>query len=105
MGKRTIVVTTHQVEELQNVLTDVVFINRGRIVLNCSMEEFEARFLEVTVNPDQVAAGVRSTRFTERQVFGRSILCSIASIATNSPRLAKCAHPPSLTCSLQWLGT
>jgi ABC-2 type transport system ATP-binding protein len=73
-GKRTIVVTTHQVEELQNVLTDVMFINRGRIVLNCSMEEFEARFLEVTVNPDQVAAGRALNPIHERQVFGRSIL-------------------------------
>jgi ABC-2 type transport system ATP-binding protein len=73
-GKRTIVVTTHQVEELQNVLTDVMFINRGRIVLNCSMEEFEARFLEVTVNPDQVAAVRALNPIHERQVFGRSIL-------------------------------
>src|SRR3989440_8698048 len=44
---RTIVVTTHQVEEIQDVLTDVMFINRGRIVFDCSMEEFESRYLEV----------------------------------------------------------
>src|SRR5665811_775314 len=44
---RTIVVTTHQVEEIQDVLTDVTFINRGRIVFDCSMEEFERRYLEV----------------------------------------------------------
>src|SRR6266853_1926853 len=73
-GKRTIVVTTHQVEEMQNVLTDVMFINRGRIALNCSMEGFEARFLEVTVNPDQVAAARALKPIHERQVFGRSIL-------------------------------
>jgi ABC-2 type transport system ATP-binding protein len=73
-GKRTIVVTTHQVEEMQNVLTDLMFINRGRIVLNCSMEEFESRFLEVTVNPDQVAAARALKPIHERQVFGRSIL-------------------------------
>src|SRR5216110_1122660 len=53
---RTIVVTTHQVEEVQDVLTDLIFIDRGRIVLECSMEEFEARYLEVLVNPDQLAA-------------------------------------------------
>src|SRR6202035_3940323 len=53
---RTIVVTTHQVEDVQNVLTDLMFINRGQIVLNCSMEEFESRYLEVTVNPEQLAA-------------------------------------------------
>jgi ABC-2 type transport system ATP-binding protein len=73
-GKRTIVVTTHQVEEMQNVLTDVMFIHRGRIVLNCSMEEFESRFLEVTVHPDQVAAARALKPIHERQVFGRSIL-------------------------------
>ena len=73
-GKRTIVVTTHQVEEMQNVLTDVMFINRGRIVLNCSMEEFESRFLEVTVHPDQIAAARALKPLHERQVFGRSIL-------------------------------
>jgi len=71
---RTIVVTTHQVEEIEEVLTDVVFINRGRIVLGCSMEEFESRYLEVTVNPDQVAAARALQPMHERQVFGRSIL-------------------------------
>jgi ABC-2 type transport system ATP-binding protein len=71
---RTIVVTTHQVEEVQNVLTDLMFINRGRIVLNCSMEEFESRYLEVMAHPEQVAAARALKPIYERQVFGRSIL-------------------------------
>ena len=71
---RTIVVTTHQVEEIEDVLTDVVFINRGRIVLRSSMEEFESRYIEVTVNPDQVAAARALKPIYERIVFGRSIL-------------------------------
>jgi ABC-2 type transport system ATP-binding protein len=71
---RTIVVTTHQVEEIQDVLTDLMFINRGRIMLNCSMEEFAARYLEVMVNPEQVAAARALKPIHERQVFGRSIL-------------------------------
>jgi ABC-2 type transport system ATP-binding protein len=71
---RTIVVTTHQVEEVQHVLTDLMFINHGRIVLDCSMEEFEARYLEVMVNPEQVAAAHALKPIHERQVFGRSIL-------------------------------
>jgi ABC-2 type transport system ATP-binding protein len=71
---RTIVVTTHQVEEIQDVLTDVSFINRGRIVLHCSMEEFESRYVEVTVHPGQVAAARALQPIHERQVFGRSIL-------------------------------
>ena len=53
---RTIVVTTHQVEEIEHILTDLVFINRGRIVLNCGMEDLEARYAEVMVGPEQVAA-------------------------------------------------
>jgi ABC-2 type transport system ATP-binding protein len=71
---RTIVVTTHQVEEIQEVLTDVMFINRGRIVFDCSMDEFESRYLEVMVNAEQLAAARALKPIYERQVFGRSIL-------------------------------
>lgn len=72
--KRTIVVTTHQVEEVQHVLTDLMFIDRGRIVLSCSMEEFESRFAEVTVNPEQLAAARALKPIHEGAVFGRSVL-------------------------------
>src|SRR5262249_22161224 len=71
---RTIVVTTHQVEEIQHVLTDLMFIDRGRIVFNCSMEEVESRYLEVMVNPEQLAAARALKPMHERQGFGRSIL-------------------------------
>jgi ABC-2 type transport system ATP-binding protein len=71
---RTIVVTTHQVEDLQHVLTDLMFINRGRIVLDCSMEEIETRYLEVAVRPEQVVAARALKPIDERQVLGRSIL-------------------------------
>jgi ABC-2 type transport system ATP-binding protein len=71
---RTILVTTHQVEEIQNVLTDVMFIHRGRIVFNCSMEEFESRYLEVMVNPEHVAAARAFKPINERPALGRSIL-------------------------------
>jgi ABC-2 type transport system ATP-binding protein len=71
---RTILVTTHQVEEVQDVLTDLMFIDRGRIVLECSMEEFESRYLEVMVNPEQLAAARAFKPIHERQVFGRSVL-------------------------------
>jgi ABC-2 type transport system ATP-binding protein len=71
---RTIVVATHQVDEIQDVLTDLMFINRGRIVFECSMEEFESRYLEVTVNPEKVAAARELKPIHERQVFGRSLM-------------------------------
>lgn len=71
---RTIVVTTHQVDELQNVLTDVMFMDRGRIVLDCSMEEIESRYAELTVQPAQVAAARALKPIHERNVLGRSIM-------------------------------
>jgi ABC-2 type transport system ATP-binding protein len=73
-GKRTIVVTTHQVDEIQDVLTDLMFIDGGRIVLECSMEEFEARYLEVMVNPERLAEARALKPIYERPVFGRSVL-------------------------------
>jgi ABC-2 type transport system ATP-binding protein len=71
---RTIVVTTHQVEEVQHVLTDLMFMNRGRIVLDCSMEEFESRYLEVLVPPEKLAAARSLKPIQERQALGRSTL-------------------------------
>src|SRR5213595_3953251 len=73
-GSRTIVVTTHQVEEIQDVLTDLMFIREGRIVLSCSMEEFAARYAEVLVRPEQAAAARALKPVHERQLFGQSIL-------------------------------
>ena len=70
---RTIVVTTHQVEEVQDVLSDLMFINRGRIALQCTMEEFEARYVEVMVHPDHVANARSLKPISERQVFGRNV--------------------------------
>jgi ABC-2 type transport system ATP-binding protein len=71
---RTIVVTTHQVDELQNVLTDVMFMDRGRILLDCSMEEIESRYVELMVQPAQVAAARALKPIHERNVLGRSVM-------------------------------
>jgi ABC-2 type transport system ATP-binding protein len=71
---RTILVTTHQVEEIQNVLTDVMFIDRGRIVFNSSMEQLESRYLELTVSAEQTAAARALKPMHERQSLGRNIL-------------------------------
>jgi len=71
---RTIIVTTHQVEEIQNVLTDLMFIDRGRIVLSCTMDELESRFVELMVHPEHVAAARALKPMQERQVLGRNIL-------------------------------
>ncbi len=71
---RTIVVTTHQIDEIQDVLTDFAFLKRGRIVLESSMEAFESRYLEVMVHPEHAAAARALRPIYERQILGRSIL-------------------------------
>lgn len=71
---RTIVVTTHQVDEVQDVLTDLMFIDRGRIVFGSTMEDVESRYCEVMVHPDQLAAARALGPIRERPVFGRSVL-------------------------------
>jgi len=70
---RTIIVTTHQVEEVQHILTDLMFLNRGRIVLDCSMEAFEQLYTEVMTPPEHAAEARTLGPIQERQVFGRSL--------------------------------
>jgi ABC-2 type transport system ATP-binding protein len=71
---RTIVVATHEIEEIEHVLTDLMFIDRGRIVFGCSIEQLEARYVEVMVHPDNLAAARELKPMHERQLFGRTIL-------------------------------
>ncbi|HET6216930.1 MAG TPA: ABC transporter ATP-binding protein [Acidobacteriaceae bacterium] len=71
---RTIILTTHQVEEIEHVLTDVMFIHRGRIVFSRSIEELESRYFEVSVRPEQVAAARALKPMYEREVLGRNIM-------------------------------
>ncbi len=73
-GNRTIVVTTHQVEEVQHVLTDIMFIHRGRIVFNSSMDAVESDYAELTVHAEKLAEARALKPMHERQVFGRSVL-------------------------------
>jgi ABC-2 type transport system ATP-binding protein len=71
---RTIVVTTHQVDEIQDVLTDVMFMDRGRIVFECSMEQLESRYAEVAVRPERLPDARSLKPISERQAIGRSVL-------------------------------
>ena len=73
-GTRTILVTTHQVEEIEHILTDVVFLNQGRIALNVTMESLEARFAQVIVGPEQLEAARALKPINERNALGRSAL-------------------------------
>ena len=73
-GDRTILVSTHDVAEVEHILTDVVFLDSGRVVLDASMEDVEARYLEVVVGPDRLAAARALGPLHERTLLGRSIL-------------------------------
>ena len=72
--ERTILVTTHQVEEIENLFTDVIFINHGRVVLDSSVEALAERYVQLTVNPDHVAQARALQPFYEREVFGRTVM-------------------------------
>lgn len=70
---KTIIVTTHQVEEVEHILTDLMFIRDGRIVLDADMDAVGERFIEVMVNADKADAARALKPLDERQVFGKSI--------------------------------
>ncbi|MDZ4730974.1 MAG: ABC transporter ATP-binding protein [Xanthomonadales bacterium] len=71
--ERSIIITTHQVEEVEHILTDLIFINDGKVALNCSMEEVQQRYIELMVKPDQAAAARALGPMRESQSFGRHI--------------------------------
>ena len=69
--QRTILVTTHQVEEVEHILTDLLFIDHGRIVLDASMDAVQEEYAQVAVRPEQVAAARALGPLSERQGLGR----------------------------------
>jgi ABC-2 type transport system ATP-binding protein len=73
-SERTIFLTTHQVEEIENLLTDVLFINNGRVTLDSSVEALAERYVQLTVAPDQVAPARLLKPFYEREIFGRTAM-------------------------------
>jgi ABC-2 type transport system ATP-binding protein len=71
---RTILITTHQVEEVENLLTDIIFIDKGRIALDCSLEDVAMRYTAVTVMSDKIDAARAEKPFYERHILGKSVL-------------------------------
>jgi ABC-2 type transport system ATP-binding protein len=71
---KTIVITTHQIEEVEHILTDVLFIRDGRIALAASMDEIGERYTEVMVHPQHTAAASALQPMTQRTVFGKSVM-------------------------------
>ena len=72
-GERTILVTTHQVEEIENILTDLLFIDRGRIVLDLPMEDIPVRYAQLWAAPGQADPARALKPLSERQLLGRNV--------------------------------
>jgi len=70
---KTIIVTTHQIEEIEHILTDLMFIQGGKIVLSSTMDAIGERYVEVMVNPENAAAARALGPLNERPIFGKSI--------------------------------
>jgi len=93
---RTILITTHQVEEVENLLTDVLFIDKGRIVLDSSLDDISVRYTAIAVGPDQIDAARAHKPFHERRMLGKTVLYF------EHPDMAKLAglgefHTPSVS--------
>jgi len=71
--ERTILVTTHQVEEIEHILTDLIFIDRGRIVLDLPMDAIPERFAQLYATPDRAEAARALKPLSERQLLGRHV--------------------------------
>ena len=71
--ERTIIITTHQVEEIEHILSDLIFIQDGRIALDCSMEKVQENYVELIVAPDNAPAARELKPLYERELFGRHI--------------------------------
>ena len=92
---KTIIVTTHQVEEVEHILTDLMFIRDGRIALAASMDEVGERYAEVMVNPDRADAARQLKPLNERQIFGKSIFLFDGVDRTTLAQLGE-LHKPSI---------
>ena len=72
--QRTIIITTHQVEEIENLLTDVMFINHGKIVLDAEMESIHAQYVELLTSGEGAEKARQFRPIYERQVFGKQVM-------------------------------
>ena len=72
--EKTIIVTTHQVEEIEHILSDLMFIREGKLVLSATMDEVSERFAEVMVSADKADAARALKPIDERQIFGKSVM-------------------------------
>ena len=90
---KTIIITTHQVEEVEHILTDLMFIREGKIVLQASMDQVSDRFIEVMVNADQLHDAEKYKPLDQRAVFGKSVMLFDGVSREELSKLGECRNP------------
>jgi ABC-2 type transport system ATP-binding protein len=99
--ERTILITTHQVEEVEHILTDLIFIKDGRIALEASMEEVENRYVELMVRPEMAEQARALGPLLSANCSAVTSSSTTAPTAISWPRWENCTRPASPTCSSQ----
>ena len=92
-AERTILVTTHQVEEIENILTDLIFIDRGRVVLDLPMDEIATHYAQLAVGPDRADAARALKPLNERQLLGRHVFLYESAATAELERLGEVRQP------------
>ena len=94
-GERTILITTHQVEEIENLLTDIMFINEGRILLHSTMEALPDSYVELLAAGESVEKARQFKPIYERDVFGKKVM-TFENVARESLEGLGDMHTPSV---------
>ncbi len=93
-AERTLLITTHQVDEIEFMLSDIMFIRDGELILHLPMEDVPARFTQLIVQPDKAERRGRCGRCSPKPASARPSSSSTAPIARRSKRSARSARPP-----------
>ncbi len=72
--ERTIIITTHQVEEVEHILTDLLFIKDGKIVLDSNMEDLSEEYFEVMISADDYEDALAFKPLQTRKIFGKYVM-------------------------------
>jgi len=93
--ERTILVTTHQVEEIENLLTDIMFINDGKILLDAPMDDLAGKFVELMTSGEKANEASRLGPIYEREVFGKRVMLFEGVERSRLAEFGEC-HTPSV---------
>jgi len=94
-GERTILITTHQVEEIENLMTDIMFINDGRILLDSSMEALPDTYVELMAAGEDADKARQLGPIYERDVFGKKVMTFVGKSKEQLSEFGEC-HTPSV---------